>query len=445
MSFRIITASGSERDSHNRPVVYATLATARGADSRRDRYRSRRRLTALIRGTLIDEAEGVVASLKARVEASGPKLTGKKGGKQMKNSGLKLGWLALLVMVSFFSISASAQFYGNQYPNRDISRFRWEGVVDGTSFVSIRGRHVEVRTSSGLPVQRQRYNFTDPLPSASVGLALDVFNGRGRVQLVQYPRPNNDFTAVIRIDDNSGGRDVYGFELQWYDRTWGDEYGGWSGNNPRNTDGVVWRGRVDGESIIRFRGNRSWVQTVSGWGVSNVRYNFSAALPEHPLSLNLVKAQGRGEVLIIEQPTRTNDFTAVVLVRDNRGGADDYAFSLAWEKIGFHDTDHGHGRPGGSRSLGVRWYGRVDGSDIIFIRGTRLWIDHQSGQPIYDGYYQFFQSLTDINRFVSVRKIEGRGSVRVIEQPGPGNNYTAAILIEDRDGGPDRYQIEVDW
>src|SRR5262249_52324806 len=203
MSFRIITASGSERDSHNRPVVYATLATARGADSRRDRYRSRRRLTALIRGTLIDEAEGVVASLKARVEASGPKLTGKKGGKQMKNSGLKLGWLALLVMVSFFSISASAQFYGNQYPNRDISRFRWEGVVGGPSFVSSGGRQFGARTTPGFRVPPRRYNFPAPLPSASVGLALDVLNGRGRVHLVKSPRPNNVFTAVIRIDDNS--------------------------------------------------------------------------------------------------------------------------------------------------------------------------------------------------------------------------------------------------
>jgi len=168
-------------------------------------------------------------------------------------------------------------------------------------------------------------------------------------------------------------------------------------------------------------------------------------LPEHPLSLNLVKRQGRGEVLIIEQPTRSNGFTAAVLLRDISGGADDYAFSLAWEKAGFHDPDHGHGGPGGSRTIGVRWFGQVDGSDIIFIRDARLWIDHQSGQPVYDGYHQFFQSLAGANRSVTVRKIRGRGLVRVIEQPWQGNNYTAAILIEDRDGGSDRYVIEVDW
>src|SRR5262249_51498617 len=157
----------------------------------------------------------------------------------MKISALKLGLLGSLLAVSIFSIPANAQWGGNQYPNSGISRFRWEGVVDGTSFVYIRGRNVRVETRSGLPVQRQRFNFSDPLPFASIELGLDVFNGRGRVRLVQNPQPNNDYTAVVRIDDNSGGRDAYGFELQWYDRTRRDERGGWSGENSRNTDEVV--------------------------------------------------------------------------------------------------------------------------------------------------------------------------------------------------------------
>ena len=93
----------------------------------------------------------------------------------------------------------------------------------------------------------------------------------------------------------------------------------------------------------------------------------------------------------------------------------------------------------------MRWSGRVDGGDIIYIRGNRLWINHQSGQPINNESVRFLQTLPAANQFVAVRKIEGRGLVRVIEQPHSGNNYTAAILIEDRDGGADRYVIEVEW
>ncbi len=363
----------------------------------------------------------------------------------MKISDLKFGLIASLLTVSFFSAPASAQFFPGQYPNSGISRFRWEGIVDGTSFVHIRGRNVRVETRSGLPVQRQRYNFTDPLPRASVDLELDAFNGRGRVRLVQYPRPNNDFTAVVRIDDNSGGRDAYGFELRWIDRTRRDQGGGWGGSNPRNTEGVTWRGRVDGESIIRFRGDQAWDETVNGYGVSNVRYNFSEALPGRPISVSLVNSEGRGEAVIIEQPGRGNDFTAAVRVRDRQSGAGDYAFTLSWEKPRFRGGENEYQRPDGSRTRGLRWSGRVDGSDIIYIQGNRLWIDHRSGQPIYGADHRFFQSLPNGREFVFVRKINGRGSVRVVEQPSRNNNYTAAILIEDRDGGGDRYEIEVEW
>ncbi|MCG3164182.1 MAG: hypothetical protein JMDDDDMK_05665 [Acidobacteria bacterium] len=363
----------------------------------------------------------------------------------MKISALKFGLMASLLLVSFFSIPANAQWGGYQYPNSGISRFRWEGIVDGTSFVRIRGRNVQVETRSGLPVQRQNYNFSDPLPRAAVELGLNVFNGRGRVRLVQYPRVDNDFTAVVRIDDNSGGRDVYGFELQWYDRNWRDNGGGWSGTNPRNTDGVTWRGRVDGESIIRFRGDQAWAETINGYGVSNVRYNFSSPLPRNSRAVSLIHSEGRGQVLIVEQPSRGNDYTAVIVVRDRQGGAGNYAFTLTWEKPRYRDDDNWGGRPDGSRSRGLRWSGRVDGSDVIFIRGNQLWIDHRSGQQIYDESHRFFQSLPGGREFVNVRKIEGRGLVRVIEQPSRSNNYTAAILIDDRDGGADRYEIEVEW
>src|SRR5262245_42869737 len=95
------------------------------------------------------------------------------------NSLIKRTMLSLMVMVPMAGFAYS-QWGGPQYPNSDISRFRWEGVVDGIAFVSIRGRQVQVESRSGLPVQRERYHFTDPLPRAAVEIGLNVFNGRGR-------------------------------------------------------------------------------------------------------------------------------------------------------------------------------------------------------------------------------------------------------------------------
>jgi hypothetical protein len=126
----------------------------------------------------------------------------------MKINSLKMLPMLLLTILTILVGSASAQWGTSQYPNSGISRFRWEGIVDGTTFIYIQGRQVRVETRSGLPVQRQRYNFTDPLPRASVQLGLEVFNGRGRVRLTEEPRSSNGFTAVVRIEDNSGGRDT---------------------------------------------------------------------------------------------------------------------------------------------------------------------------------------------------------------------------------------------
>ncbi|MGH9836413.1 MAG: hypothetical protein ACREBD_00720 [Blastocatellia bacterium] len=371
----------------------------------------------------------------------------------MKLIGMKVRALLSLFLLPFIFFSANAQSYGNypnpypgQFPNQDISRFRWSGVVDGTTLIHVRGRQVQVESRSGLPVQRQRYDFTDPLPRASVELDLTVLEGRGRVRLVEYPRSNNNFTATVRIDDNSGGRDVYSFELRWYDRTRRDEGGGWSGQNPRSVDGVVWRGRVDGESIIRFRNGQSWDETISGAGVSNARFQFEAPLPSNQVSVNLTNTEGRGEIVIIEQPSRNNQYTASVRIRDRQNGSGNYAFTLAWEKQRYRDADQGGWRPDpGNGGRGLRWAGQVDGSDLIFIRGNQLWVEHREGQAIRDGDHRFFQPLPNANRSIAVRKITGRGSVRVIEQPSRNNNYTATILIEDRDGGSDRYEIEVEW
>ena len=131
----------------------------------------------------------------------------------MKNQRITiLGFLALLILTTA-TPSFPAQWNGHQYPSGQEyhSRFRWEGVVDGTVIVRIRRRQVDVETLSGLPVQRQRHDFTDPLPLARVDVDLNVIEGRGRVRLVQEPRPNNDYVAMVRIEDEDRGSGRYAF------------------------------------------------------------------------------------------------------------------------------------------------------------------------------------------------------------------------------------------
>jgi hypothetical protein len=233
-----------------------------------------------------------------------------------------------LLLLFLIGSSAFARWSSIQRPGNGIASFRWQGEVDGTCFIRIRGRQVQSKNQSGLPVQNQQFDFTDPLPNAPVQVTLAEVQGRGRVNLAQQPRPENNYTAVVRIDDSRGGRSSYSFILRWYDVTRRDR----AGTSEDRSAEVSWSGRVDAEAIIRFHGGRVSYENLSGQGVSRDRYRFSSPLPSRPVSVSLVVTEGRGEVILVEQPSGGNGHSAAVRIRDDKGGAGSYAFTLTWNE-----------------------------------------------------------------------------------------------------------------
>jgi hypothetical protein len=104
---------------------------------------------------------------------------------------------------------------------------------------------------------------------------------------------------------------------------------------PRNDDGrtsgrLRWRGRVDGETQLLVRRSEVEARALSGLPASAATFNFTSALPRRAVDVRLEKKHGRGDIEIIQQPSRNNDFTAVVEIRDKKGGSDDYEFELIW-------------------------------------------------------------------------------------------------------------------
>ena len=104
------------------------------------------------------------------------------------------------------------------------------------------------------------------------------------------------------------------------------------GQNPDTGRGgrMTWRGRVDDDVRIRIRGGSADVETLGGTPYYDSTPNFGNSLPNRRVTVRLTSKQGRGEIFIEQQPTRENDFTAVVRIRDTRGGASEYAFELQW-------------------------------------------------------------------------------------------------------------------
>jgi hypothetical protein len=108
--------------------------------------------------------------------------------------------------------------------------------------------------------------------------------------------------------------------------------GGGGGQYPDSGRGgsMTWRGRVDDDVRIRVRGGTAEVETIGGTPYYDGQPNFLSSLPYRRVTVRLTKKKGRGEVFIEQQPSRENDFTAVIRIKDPRGGASDYEFSLEW-------------------------------------------------------------------------------------------------------------------
>ena len=80
----------------------------------------------------------------------------------------------------------------------------------------------------------------------------------------------------------------------------------------------------------------------------------------------------------------------------------------------------------------LHWEGRVDGKDLINIKGDKLEVEHLRYDTIADMTYKFFASLPTQPVTVIPVAIKSR-SFRpfVLEQPSQENNYTATIYLSD--------------
>jgi hypothetical protein len=120
------------------------------------------------------------------------------------------------------------------------------------------------------------------------------------------------------------------------------EIGVGGGNGGRDDDGgydrpqrpvsgrVTWRGTVDDEVQLTIRGRDLETRTISGSEFRNESFNFTSALPNRNVTVEVNRRKGRGRVTVIQQPTRNNDFTAVIQILDKDSGNREYELDISW-------------------------------------------------------------------------------------------------------------------
>jgi len=92
----------------------------------------------------------------------------------------------------------------------------------------------------------------------------------------------------------------------------------------------------------------------------------------------------------------------------------------------------------------LTWSGDVDDTATIAITGRTVRTTANAGGIRSERRTLRGQLPRDDVR-VNLDRRDGRGSVRIIQQPSSRNNYTTLVRIEDKEKGRDRYSFTLDW
>jgi hypothetical protein len=203
----------------------------------------------------------------------------------------------------------------------------------------------------------------------------------------------------------------------------------------------VWQGRVDGIAILRLHGNRLDVQIKEGAPVDGQEFHFYHALPQTRQDARLRVIEGRGYVHVLEQPRVDNDFTLTVSIEDRQPGSALYSLALSWNTSGgMFERTRGQGR-----TETIVWSGRVDEEAVVSCQGNSCTSSTSRGSPVAAEHFKFSRPLPNQPVEVTLAAQNGRGDVRLVEQPSERNHYTARVSIRDPQAGSSEYSFKLEW
>jgi len=145
---------------------------------------------------------------------------------------------------------------------------------------------------------------------------------------------------------------------------------------------------VDDEALISCRGKTCVSKAAQGAPVADESFKFSKPLPNKDVEVTLDGALGRGQIRLVEQPRRSNDYTVRVSIRDPQSGSAEYSFTLSW------------GRPTGkqltqiiSAERGLVWRGAVEGRVRVALQSGSAFSEVVQGKPIKGEHVEFIRSI----------------------------------------------------
>ncbi len=233
-----------------------------------------------------------------------------------------------------------------------------------------------------------------------------------------------------------------------------------------------WNGQVDREVQIVVRGDQITTNRVGPTEPGRARVRSMSMMPRQDGQMSIQVLNGRGNVNIIQQPNRSNGYTAIVRVEDPPSGSAPYRIIGYWQSYangdiyrngngnrdrGRDDIDRRDGRDGRNGNNNVygtnrpndsmlHWSGNVDGELEIRIQNGQVTYRNLSGnQPTSIRVNNGYMNVPRANSSVGVSMNQGRGQVFIAEQPSQRNGYTTVIRVRDPQGGYGYYDFDLMW
>jgi hypothetical protein len=155
---------------------------------------------------------------------------------------------------------------------------------------------------------------------------------RGSADVIRQPSAANGYSTVIRIRDPKGGSGMYHIEADWQPMAAG-EIGPPLLERP-TTDydqhvALRWSGDVDDDLVITLGPSQLSYDKRSGRDPSMIESTLNG-IPEGTTAIWVSEREGRDPVVVIQQPSADNGYTAKLRIHDVERGSGHYSFDVLW-------------------------------------------------------------------------------------------------------------------
>lgn len=243
-----------------------------------------------------------------------------------------------LFSIFAFSISAFAQ-ESNRYGSTRLNNYA-DDLKRAT--VDLADRTSE-KLRNGYSVSRSDIEeaFTAAQLDASAGLFQDMARGNNRSGDLREAA--SMLTDLIRKSPTYGSNSYLWRNAQNSINDINRELGNGGGYNGGNNGGgfdndnrpiigrAYWRGTVDDRVQLVLQDRNLRIDTISGRPYTNNTHSFTASLGRDVI-VEVIKQKGRGDVRVLQQPSKENDYSAVIEIADTDGGAKDYQLEIVWRR-----------------------------------------------------------------------------------------------------------------